>query len=91
VLRDCSRACRLLEDLDRGLGNGGRTNSWTQPHVLRMADAGDVNTLNPHLGQFADVGYVAQMTMAWLVRWDENNNPIPSSLPRFRLKRTGRQ
>jgi len=58
-------------------GVGGRVNSWTQPHVLTFADAGDVNTLNPHLGQFADVGYLSSMTMAWLVKWDEHNRPYP--------------
>jgi peptide/nickel transport system substrate-binding protein len=60
-----------------GVSTGGRMNSWTQPHVLRFADAGDVNTLNPHLGQFADIGYLSSMTMAYLVKWDEHNNPYP--------------
>lgn len=58
-------------------GVGGRANPWTQPHVLRFADAGDVNTLNPHLGQFADIGYLSSMTMAYLIKWDEHNNPYP--------------
>lgn len=60
-----------------GLSTGGRTNSWTQPHVLRFSDAGDVNTLNPHLGQFSDIGYLSSMTMAYLIKWDEHNNPYP--------------
>jgi peptide/nickel transport system substrate-binding protein len=59
------------------VGTGGRANAWTQPHVLRFADAGDVNTLNPHLGQFSDVGYLSSMTMAYLIKWDEQNNPYP--------------
>lgn len=58
-------------------GAGGRVNSWTQPHVLRISDAGDVNTLNPHFGQFLDVGYLSSMTMAWLIKFDLHNNPIP--------------
>jgi peptide/nickel transport system substrate-binding protein len=58
-------------------GTGGRANAWTQPHVLRFADAGDLNTLNPHLGQFADIGVLSSMTMAYLVKWDEHNNPYP--------------
>ncbi len=41
-------------------GNG-RVNAFTQPHVLRFADAGDVNTLNPHLGQFSAVGHIASV------------------------------
>ncbi|MEO9170026.1 MAG: hypothetical protein ABI282_11205, partial [Candidatus Baltobacteraceae bacterium] len=56
---------------------GGRANSFTQPHVLRFADAGDVNTLNPHLGQFASVGHIGSLTMAWLVKLDEHNNFYP--------------
>ncbi len=56
---------------------GGRVNSFTQPHVLRFADAGDVNTLNPHLGQFKSVGNIGSLTMAWLIKWDKNNNPYP--------------
>jgi peptide/nickel transport system substrate-binding protein len=44
---------------------------------LRFADASDVNTLNPHLGQVADIGYLSSMTMAWLIKWDEQNRPYP--------------
>ncbi len=60
-----------------GAAGGGRANSWTQPHVLRFADAGDVNTLNPHLGQFLDIGYLSSMTMGYLIKWDPQNNPYP--------------
>ena len=56
---------------------GGRVNAFTQPHVLRFADAGDVNTLNPHLGQFSAVGHIASLTMAWLIKLDEHNNFYP--------------
>lgn len=58
-------------------GPGGRANSWTQPHVLRISDAGDVNTLNPHFGQYADVGYLSSLTMAWLIKWDAHNRAYP--------------
>lgn len=57
-------------------GNGG-PNPWTKHHQLTFADAGDVNTLNPHLGQFSDIGYISSLTMAWLVKYDEHNNPYP--------------
>lgn len=60
-----------------GGGEEGRANSWTHPHELTFADAGDVNTLNPHLGQYAAVGWLSQLTMAWLVKWDAKNNPYP--------------
>ncbi|MGC2408388.1 MAG: peptide ABC transporter substrate-binding protein [Candidatus Cybelea sp.] len=58
-------------------GAGGRANAWTQPHVLTFADAQDINTLNPFFGQITDVGYLASMTMAWLIKWDEHNEPYP--------------
>lgn len=54
-----------------------RANAWTKPHVLTISDGGDVNTLNPHLGQFAAVANLSEMTMAWLVKWDEHNRPYP--------------
>jgi peptide/nickel transport system substrate-binding protein len=60
-----------------GPADSGRANSFTHPHVLTYADAQDVNTLNPHLGQLTSVGYIAQMTMAWLIRWNEHNEPYP--------------
>jgi peptide/nickel transport system substrate-binding protein len=57
--------------------SAGRVNAWTTPHVLTISDAGDVNTLNPHFGQFAAVANLSEMTMAWLVKWDEHNQPYP--------------
>ncbi|MDP9024769.1 MAG: peptide ABC transporter substrate-binding protein [Candidatus Eremiobacteraeota bacterium] len=56
---------------------GERANSFTQPHVLRFADAGDINTLNPHLGQFTAVGHIGSLVMAWLIKFDEHNNAYP--------------
>lgn len=56
---------------------GGRVNSFTIPHVLRWADASDVATLNPHLGQFATLFQMSSLTMAWLIKWGPNNEPIP--------------
>ena len=55
----------------------GRANFWTTPHVLTISDGSDVNTLNPHLGQFAAVANLSEMTMAWLIKWDEHNQPYP--------------
>jgi peptide/nickel transport system substrate-binding protein len=55
----------------------GRVNAWTTPHVLTISDGGDVNTLNPHFGQFAAVANLSEMTMAWLIKWDEHNRPYP--------------
>jgi peptide/nickel transport system substrate-binding protein len=73
-----------------GTAEGGRANSWTQPHVLTMsAGAGDVSTLNPHLAQFQDVLYMASMTMAWLIKWDEHNNAYPELLTEIPTKANG--
>ena len=54
-----------------------RTNAWTTPHVLTIADGGDVSTLNPHVGQFATVANLSELTMAWLLRFDEHNQLYP--------------
>jgi peptide/nickel transport system substrate-binding protein len=58
-------------------GAPGRINAWTRPHVLTIADGGDLNTLNPHLGQSAPIANLSEMTMAWLIKWDKRNRPYP--------------
>jgi peptide/nickel transport system substrate-binding protein len=77
-------ACALLvallpvrTDAGGSQDSAGRVNSWTTPHVLTISDAGDVNTLNPHLGLTATVANLSELTMAWLVRWDKHNQPYP--------------
>jgi peptide/nickel transport system substrate-binding protein len=58
--------------------SGARVNAFTIPHVLRYTTApGDVNTLNPHLAQGQDLLLLSQLTMAWLIRFDTQNNPFP--------------
>jgi peptide/nickel transport system substrate-binding protein len=54
-----------------------RANAWTTPHVLTISDGGDLTTLNPHLSGFASVANLSEMTMAWLIKWDEHNQPYP--------------
>src|SRR5205823_3069464 len=54
-----------------------RTNSWTTPHVLTISDGADTNTLNPHLSNFATAANLSEMTMAFLLRWDEHNRLYP--------------
>ena len=63
--------------VDQTSETAGRVNSFTVPHVLRFADATDVSTLNPHLGQLLTILRLSQMTMAWLIKWDANNQPYP--------------
>jgi len=71
-------------------GTGGETNSWTKPHVLTYTpDVGDISTLNTHLGQFANIQYIGQMTAAWLIKWDEHNNPYPELATAIPTKANG--
>jgi len=50
---------------------------WTVPHVLRYATAEDIVGLNPHLAQQTVVGYMSSLTMAFLIKYDHDNQPIP--------------
>ncbi len=54
-----------------------RENSWTIPHVLRYTTSENIPSLNPHLAQQTTVGLMSSLTMAWLIKWDVHNNPIP--------------
>jgi peptide/nickel transport system substrate-binding protein len=54
-----------------------RQNASTRPHVLRIGDIGDIATLNPMLGAQIPLSRMAQLTMAWLVRYDSHNEPVP--------------
>lgn len=48
------------------------------PHYLTIADgSGDVPTLNPHLFTETTLGYISQMTQAYLVKYDPENRPYP--------------
>jgi len=69
--------CACVNGASSAATTQGRINAWTTPHVLTMSDAGDLNTLNPHLGQAAPVANLSEMTMAWLIRWDKHNQPYP--------------
>jgi peptide/nickel transport system substrate-binding protein len=68
---------------------GGQVNAWTTPHVLTISDASDVNTLNPHFGLTAAVANLSEMTMAWLIRWDEHNQPVPELATEVPTKANG--
>jgi peptide/nickel transport system substrate-binding protein len=70
LVTGCSKVAQTTEV-------GGRANSFTVPHVLRWADPGDIKTLNPHLGQFAMLGWLSSLTMAWLVKFDAQNQAVP--------------
>ncbi len=72
-----------------GGGVDGRANAWTHPHVLTFADAGDINTLNPDLGQFSDIGHLSSLTMAWLIKWDDHNAAYPELATEVPTKANG--
>ncbi|GAC1307812.1 MAG: peptide ABC transporter substrate-binding protein [Vulcanimicrobiaceae bacterium] len=46
-------------------------------HDLRFANADDITTLDPALSAETTVGLLSQLTMAYLVRYDRGNRPIP--------------
>jgi len=50
---------------------------WTIPHVLRYATGEDIVGLNPHLNQQLTLSYMSSLTMAWLLRYDHDNRPVP--------------
>ncbi|MGH7682762.1 MAG: peptide ABC transporter substrate-binding protein, partial [Vulcanimicrobiaceae bacterium] len=49
----------------------------TIPHTLRYTTGEDITTLNPYLGQQLVLSYMSSLTMAWLVRYDAHNRPVP--------------
>jgi peptide/nickel transport system substrate-binding protein len=58
-------------------GAGERRNTSTQPHVLRYGDLGDVSTLNPAFNSDLILAWMSELTMAFLIRYDHENKPIP--------------
>jgi len=73
-----------------GAGAGGGRHPYTQAHVLRYASAEDIVGLNPLTSTQAVVSYMAQMTMAWLVRTDERSEPtIPELATEIPTKANG--
>jgi peptide/nickel transport system substrate-binding protein len=58
-------------------GPGQRANPKTEPHVLRYANLGDVSTLNPMLNSSLVLAWMSEMTLAWLIRYDHANQPVP--------------
>src|SRR6476469_7743100 len=60
-----------------GPSGGSGKNPWTVSHTLRYATAEDINSLNPHLATATTVNLMAELTMAYLIKWDEHNQPYP--------------
>jgi peptide/nickel transport system substrate-binding protein len=88
VVAACLAGCTGARGQDAPVTNA-RSNTWTTPHVLTIADGGDVTTLNPHLSQFASTANLSELTMAWLIRWDEHNQPYPELATEVPTKANG--
>lgn len=75
-------ACTKAGTSNESAAGGAKPhNSFTQAHHLRIADgSGDIDSLNPHLFQETTLGNIAELTMAWLARYDHNNKPVPELL-----------
>jgi peptide/nickel transport system substrate-binding protein len=71
TLAACTRAAT-----DTGGGPPPGGNAFTHHHELRYADIGDVSSLNPMFTVELVANFMAQMTMAYLVRYDRNNQPV---------------
>lgn len=81
-----SIACAL--SIAYGPGRAAPAES-AKPHVLTISDGGDLITLNPHLAWNAPVANLSELTMAWLVRWDEHNQPYPELATEIPTRRNG--
>jgi peptide/nickel transport system substrate-binding protein len=51
--------------------------SYTIPHELRLATSEEIAGLNPHLETQLASGYLDQMAMAYLLKFDKHNKPRP--------------
>ncbi len=60
-----------------GAPAGARRNAFTVPHTLRIGDTLDFSSLNPHLATATSLGNLSELTMAYLVRYDIHNRPVP--------------
>ncbi|MGH7755528.1 MAG: peptide ABC transporter substrate-binding protein, partial [Vulcanimicrobiaceae bacterium] len=88
-------ALAACSKVDGGTGSatsgaaGVRQNSFTVPHVLRFSDGEDIAGLNPHLVQQTSLGQLSSLTMAWLVKFNHENQPIPELATEVPTKENG--
>src|SRR5579862_1570765 len=67
--------CACTKTAQTGGGGGAPA---PKTHYLRFSDgSGDLASLNPHLNTETTLGYITDMTQAYLVKYDEHNNPYP--------------
>jgi peptide/nickel transport system substrate-binding protein len=67
----------------------GARHPYTIPHVLRFSGAEDIVGLNPHFAQQAVTSYLDRLTMAYLVRFDAANRPIPELATEVPTRKNG--
>jgi len=67
----------VLVPASAGVRADGGRHPYTIPHVLRYATGEDIVGLNPHLNQQLTLQFMSSNTMAWLVKYDRHNNPVP--------------
>jgi peptide/nickel transport system substrate-binding protein len=78
VLTACTRVAQTDDpNAARGASPGPARNPKTIAHVLRIGEVQDVSGLNPHIVAETSLGNMSQLTMAYLVRYDAHNAPIP--------------
>jgi peptide/nickel transport system substrate-binding protein len=73
-------ACAALAGASNATSAGAQERTrhpYTIPHVLRYATGEDIVGLNPHLNSQLTLGLMSALTMAWLVRYDHANRPVP--------------
>ncbi|MGZ3495974.1 MAG: ABC transporter substrate-binding protein [Vulcanimicrobiaceae bacterium] len=68
-------ACVALAACSKNALTGG--GAGVTHHVLRFSDAEDLQNLNPVISTQSNLGWLSQMTMAYLVRYGNDNKPIP--------------
>lgn len=77
ILRACAIGAFVLASACSPLERG-RTVAAAHPHWLRIANGqGDPNSLNIHLDPSATTGFIAELTQAYLARYDREAHPVP--------------
>ena len=83
LMRPTTRLAALALTAMLALGASGSTgaqtsrHSYTIPHVMRLATSEEIAGLNPHLEAQVVSGYLDEMAMAYLLKFDKHNNPRP--------------
>lgn len=70
-------ACMLAQLPGAAQNAGHQRHPYTIPHTLRYATASEPGSLNPLLRQEFVLSLLAQLTMAYLFRYNQENRPVP--------------